>query len=430
MTMKMTAGKPTPDILIVDDKPHNLRLLCDMLRKENWKVRPVSSGMLALQAATTKPPDLILLDIMMPGMDGFQVCTKLKANPLTRHIPVIMVTALTDRESRLKGLEAGAADFLSKPVDQTEIIVRTRNLLLVKEYEEFLKNHNEHLERQVKERIAELEKAHIELRSAQARLLEQEKMATIGMLMAGIAHEINNPVGFITSNLGSLKKYGERLTEFISGQDEAIQAGGLAPLVGEQVISLRHKLKISRILRDLPELIEECAEGAERIKKIVQDLKCFSRTDTTDEALTDINQCLESALAIVHNELKYKATVRCEYGELSPTIGNAQKLGQVFINLLINAGHAIDEQGEITVRTQQENDWIFVEISDTGCGIPEDIRQRIFEPLFTTKEIGKGTGLGLAICQEIVNKHGGKLDLVSETGKGSTFTVSIPLVTK
>lgn len=255
-------------------------------------------------------------------------------------------------------------------------------------------------------------------------------MATIGLLMAGIAHEINNPVGFITSNLGSLKKYGERLTEFISKLEEMVTSGESSPETSEQLAVLRQKLKIPIILEDFHQVIEESVEGAERIKKIVLDLKCFSRTETTETALADINECLKSALGIVHNELKYKAQVTCEYGELSPTLCNKQKLGQVFINLLINAGHAIDTQGEITVSTRQENDWIVVDISDNGCGIQEEIRQQIFEPFYTTKEIGKGTGLGLAICRDIIHQHSGKIELVSEIGKGSAFTTWIPLIEK
>ncbi len=428
MKKNATAKETAPDILIVDDNPDNLRMLCDILMEQYWRVRPVSDGMLALQAATTNPPDLILLDVMMPGMDGFQVCAKLKGNPLTRHIPVIMVTALTDKESRLKGLEAGADDFISKPVDQTELVVRTRNLLQVKEYGDFLRDHAERLEQQVKERTVELETAYNELKLTQKQMLHQEKMATIGLLMAGIAHEINNPVGFISSNLESLNTYAERLTTFISEQDKAIKTGGIPPLLAEDLSARRNKLKIDRILQDLPQLIKDSSDGADRIKKIVQDLKCFSRTDSAEQTVSDINQCLESALDIAHNELKYKATVRRELGELSQTICYPQQLGQVFINLLVNAAHAIETQGEITVSSRQENGWIFVAISDTGCGIPDDIRQRIFEPFFTTKMVGKGTGLGLSICQDIIHKHGGEIEVVSEIGRGTTFTVKIPVV--
>ncbi|NTV12320.1 MAG: response regulator [Desulfobulbaceae bacterium] len=421
---------PNEKILLVDDEEANLQLLTQWLVVSGYDIAYALNGAEAVRQVGENRPDLIILDIMMPVMDGYEACRILKEDPETEKIPIIIVTALHDREARLKGLSVSANDFLSKPVDQAELIIRVRNLLKIKAFEDVIRNHNEVLEQQVRERTADLESAYNNLKSSQDQLLQQEKMATIGVLMAGIAHEINNPVGFVTSNLGSLKKYGERLAAFISAQDEAIKAGGATPVVEEQLSTLRSKLKIDHILKDLPELLEESAEGTERIKKIVLDLKCFSRKDTDQMASADINQCLESSLGIVHNELKYKAAVVCDYGKLSPTFCNAQQLGQVFINLLINAGHAIDTKGKITVSTRQENGWIFVSISDTGCGIPEEIRQKIFDPFFTTKEVGKGTGLGLAICQDIINKHGGKLELASEIGRGTTFSVSIPVVTE
>jgi signal transduction histidine kinase len=417
-------------ILLVDDEESNLRLLSQWLIPLGYDIKMAANGEEAVREARECRPDLIILDIMMPVMDGYEACRILKADPESRNIPIIMVTALLERESKLKGLSISANDFISKPIDQVELIIRVKNLLKIKAYEDLIRNHNELLEQQVRQRTADLESAYDKLKSSQDQLLQQEKMATIGVLMAGIAHEINNPVGYITSNLVSLKKYGERLIGFISEQDEVIRAGAAAPRIVEQLAARRSKLKIDHILMDFPELLDESVEGADRIKKIVQDLKCFSRKDMDQMASADINQCLKSALGIVHNELKYKAVVVCDYGELSPTFCNAQQLGQVFINLLINAVHAIDTQGKITVSTRQENGLILITISDTGCGIPEDIRQSIFDPFFTTKEVGKGTGLGLAICQDIINKHGGKLELASEIGMGTTFSVSIPVVTK
>jgi len=417
-------------ILLVDDEEANLRLLTRWLVPLGYDVDLATGGKEALRKVKAGGIDLIILDVMMPGMDGFQVCAKLKGNQQSRHIPIIMVTALNDRKSRLKGLKEGVADFISKPVDGTEIITRTRNLLRVKEYEDFLKHHNELLEQQVRERTIKLESAYDKLKSSQEQLLKQEKMATIGLLMAGIVHEINNPMGFISSNLGSLTKYGSRLIEFITEQDEVIRTSEAEPRSVEKLASRRKKLKIDHILVDFPELLDESIEGAERIKKIVQDLKSFSRTGTDEQGVADINECLKSALAIVHHEVKYKARITCEYGELQPTICNVQKLGQVFVNLLINASQAIEAEGEIILTTWLENDWIFVTIRDTGCGIPENIRQEIFEPFFTTKEVGKGTGLGLAICLDIIDKHGGKLELASEIGIGTTFSIGLPVVAK
>jgi two-component system NtrC family sensor kinase len=197
----------------------------------------------------------------------------------------------------------------------------------------------------------------------------------------------------------------------------------LADLIQEQ----RRQFKIDFIIKDLPEMISETLDGVERIKSIVRDLKCFSRVDESEQKLTDINHCLESTLNIVNNELKYKAQVKREYGDLPQLLCCPQQLGQVFMNLLINAGHAIDTKGEVTIQSWAAEGRIFVSISNTGSGIPEQQLSRIFEPFFTTKKAGKGTGLGLSISNEIVRNHGGEIRVESESGKGSTFTVSIPL---
>ncbi|BDV41132.1 hypothetical protein GURASL_00550 [Geotalea uraniireducens] len=270
-----------------------------------------------------------------------------------------------------------------------------------------------------------VEQAYTELKEAQAQILQREKMASIGQLAAGIAHEINNPTGFIMSNLGTLGKYQERLAAFLEAQSSALAATAAG---GEDELApLRRQLKIDHILADIPSLIAESLDGAERVKKIVQDLKSFSRVDEADCKMANIVDCLESTINIVWNELKYKATLHKEYGELPPLRCYPQQLNQVFMNLLVNASHAIDKQGEITVRTWCEENNACIAIADTGCGIPEAIRSRIFEPFFTTKEVGKGTGLGLSISYDIIKKHGGDISLESEVGRGTTFTIRLPL---
>jgi|EPASupsiteSAE347_1022098.scaffolds.fasta_scaffold11363_2 signal transduction histidine kinase len=427
MALEDISGIKPPIVFIVDDDQGSRQLLDDILSGQGYAIRCLPSGELALQAALDEPPDLILLDVMMPDMDGFEVCRLLKENQATRFIPVVMVTCLNEKAMRLKGIAAGADDFISKPIDTTEILLRTRNLLLVKQYHDFLKEHADILEQQVRLRTEELEKAIAELKSTQQQMTQQEKMAMVGQLTAGIAHEINNPIGFIASNVGSFGKYCEKLLIFIEAQQEALLSGQpdrrQADLVGEQ----RRQLKIDYIMKDIPEMILETQEGVERIKSIVRDLKCFSRVDESEQKLSDINQCLESTLNIAKNELKYKAKVRREYGELPQILCYPQQLNQVFMNLLVNAAHAIDSQGEITVRSWSAGERIFVSISDTGCGIPGQQLAHIFEPFFTTKEAGKGTGLGLSISNEIVRNHGGEIRVESEPGKGSTFTVSIPV---
>jgi two-component system NtrC family sensor kinase len=268
--------------------------------------------------------------------------------------------------------------------------------------------------------------AYSELKATHMQLLQQEKMASIGQLAAGVAHEINNPMGFISSNLGALGKYAARLSEFIAAQGAAA-ADADREASGVRIGDLRRKLKIDYVLEDIPKLIAESRDGAERVRVIVQNLKSFSRIDEAKVEATDLNACIESTITIVWNELKYKAALVREFGELPPVTCHAQQLNQVFMNLLVNAAHAIEKQGTITVRTRAEGGSACVSITDTGCGIPEEIRSRIFEPFFTTKDVGKGTGLGLSISYDIVKRHGGSLEVDSEVGRGTTFTVRLPI---
>ncbi len=280
---------------------------------------------------------------------------------------------------------------------------------------------------ELKKAHQELEKAYEELKRTQAQILQQDKMASIGQLAAGVAHEINNPMGFISSNLGTLRKYADRIVEFTSELIDTISSAGNEELANK-VKELKKKLKIDIILDDLKDLIEESLEGAARVRKIVQDLKSFSRVDEAEMKHADINECLESTINIVWNEIKYKAKLIRDYGELPQTKCYPQQLNQVFMNILVNAAHAIEKDGVITVKTWHEDGNIYVQISDTGCGIPEDIINRIFEPFFTTKEVGKGTGLGLSISYDIIKKHNGDIMVESKVGEGTTFTIRIPVV--
>ncbi|MFH1021236.1 MAG: ATP-binding protein [Pseudomonadota bacterium] len=280
---------------------------------------------------------------------------------------------------------------------------------------------NDQLHRQQQE----LALAHAALKQNQAQILQQEKMASIGQLAAGVAHEINNPMGFISSNLSSLAKYLERLNEFI----RTLEAKRPQDAPDEELAALRKKLKIDYIMEDAVHLVEESLDGAGRVKKIVQGLKNFSRIDQAERLAADINECLDTTLNIIWNELKYKCTVQKEYGELPPTVCNPQQLNQMFMNLLVNAAQAIKTKGEIGIKTWADQDFIYTSISDTGSGIPQDKIKRIFEPFYTSKEVGKGTGLGLSIVYDIVVKnHHGDIQVESVEGKGTTFTVKIPLI--
>jgi signal transduction histidine kinase len=283
-------------------------------------------------------------------------------------------------------------------------------------------------------RVEELEKAHAEvqainkrLEETQQQLLQSEKMASIGQLAAGVAHEINNPIGYVHSNLGSLEGYvGDifRILEVyaVVEQGHPEQAGMFA-----EAKALREKLDIDFLKNDVHALLAETREGIGRVKKIVQDLKDFSRTGAEDEwQWADLHKGLDSTLNIVNNEIKYKAKVVKEYGNLPEIECLPSQLNQVFMNLLVNAAHAIEGQGTITVRSGADAASLWVEVSDTGSGIAPDNLKRIFEPFFTTKPVGKGTGLGLSLSYSIVQKHGGRIEVESEPGRGTTFRVILP----
>jgi len=291
---------------------------------------------------------------------------------------------------------------------------------------------NERLEQRVQERTTELnerntevQQAYDDLKKVQGQLLQQDKMASIGQLAAGVAHEINNPMGFIISNLGSLGKYVEKMTDYLASDEKLL--AGCDPETRQMAAQERLKYKIDHICRDMPELIAESSEGAQRVRQIVQDLKSFSRIDGAQFAAADINEGLESTISIAWNELKYKATIIKEYGQLPLVWCNLGQLNQVFLNILVNAAHAIKVQGEIRIATREAEGAVRIVISDSGDGIPPEHIKRIFDPFFTTKEVGKGTGLGLAIAYDIVvNKHGGLIEVESEIGTGSTFTITLP----
>jgi two-component system NtrC family sensor kinase len=265
------------------------------------------------------------------------------------------------------------------------------------------------------------------LTAMQMQILQSEKMASIGQLAAGVAHEINNPMGFINSNLSSLRKYIGRLTEFIEHLSSSIISTTTTPESQQQIKEMRRLLKIDHILSDAICLLEESQEGAERVKRIVQDLKNFSRVDQAEVSIVNINECLDSTINIAWNEIKYIATLNREYGQLPVIRCHPQQLNQVFLNLLVNAGQAMEGQGTITIRTWHDEASVFVSVSDTGKGIPDEFQQKIFDPFYTTKEVGKGTGLGLSISADIVRKHGGDIKVASNVGEGTEFTVRLPV---
>jgi len=274
----------------------------------------------------------------------------------------------------------------------------------------------------------ELKVLNSKLSDAKNKLIQSEKLASIGQLAAGVAHEINNPIGFIFSNFGTLEQYLQDLFQMLAAYEEAEASMQDAEALS-RIRQLREDLEIEYLKEDIPNLMRESRDGVQRVRKIVQDLKDFSRVDARQEwESVNLHHGIDSTLNIVNNEIKYKADVVKQYGDLPEVQCLPSELNQVFMNLLVNAAHAITkERGTITIRTGAEAGEAWVEVADDGAGIAAENLQRIFDPFFTTKPVGQGTGLGLSLSYGIVQKHGGRMEVTSKIRQGTTFRVTIPV---
>lgn len=301
-----------------------------------------------------------------------------------------------------------------------------------------LRDSRDRLEEGVRERTAELQAANASLEAekrhqqalikkleeAQNQLLQSEKMASMGQLAAGVAHEINNPVGFVNSNLGTLQRYCNDLLRILDAYEKLESL--LASNVLQDLRQLKEEIDTKYLREDIADLLTESLDGLQRVKRIVQDLKDFSHVDRGEREWADLEKGLDSTLNMVWNEIKYKAGVIKEYANLPSIECLPSQLNQVFLNLLINAAHSIETKGNITIRTGFDPQDVWVEVEDTGHGISAENLKHIFEPFFTTKPVGKGTGLGLSLSYGIVQKHHGRIEVASEVGKGTKFRVIIP----
>jgi len=265
-----------------------------------------------------------------------------------------------------------------------------------------------------------------QLQSAHTQLLQSEKLASIGQLAAGVAHEINNPVGYINSNIGSLRNALNDLFKLLGHYEEA-EDKLIDETTRENILAVKQEVEIDYLKEDLKNLLNESQEGIVRVKQIVQDLKDFAHIEEAEWQWADLHKGLNSTLNIVNNEIKYKADVVKEYGNIPHVECIISQLNQVFMNLLVNAAHAIEERGTIIIRTGQKESHVWVSVEDTGKGMDLATRQKIFDPFFTTKGVGKGTGLGLSLSYSIIQKHNGTIAVESEPGKGTTFYVQIPI---
>jgi PAS domain S-box-containing protein len=359
--------------------------------------------------------------------DGAEYCVEATVTPFKNTMGEIyeyvsLYTDVTELENIREALSRSNLDLEQRVAERAADLLEA-NRKLAEDMARMLE-----YQKEVQSSHDQLKALNEQLKAAQNQLLQSEKMASIGQLAAGVAHEINNPIGYVNSNLGTLEKYLRDLFTMLDAYREAEPLLAAEPATAASIRALREKLDLDFLREDISALMSESGHGIARVKKIVQDLKDFSHTDENEEwQWTDLHQCLESTLNVVWNEIKYKAEVVRQYGELPQVECLPFQLNQVFMNLLVNAAHAIEERGIIFLRSGIQGDGVWIEISDSGCGIAPENLNRIFDPFFTTKPVGKGTGLGLSLSWGIVEKHGGRINVASEPGTGTTFRLWLPV---
>jgi signal transduction histidine kinase len=413
-------------VLIVDDTPTNLEVISDTLGDAGFDVAIATSGDRALQQVERRLPDLILLDVMMPGIDGFETCRRLKANERTCRIPIIFMTALSDSDSKVKALELGAVDYIVKPFYEKEVLARVSTHLQ-------LSHLTKTLAAQVAQKAAELQ-------ASQLQLIQNEKMSALGNLVAGVAHEMNNPLGFIAATLKQVKPTIADITEHLKLYQASL------PNPSDEIKDHAEEIDLDYSLEDLPKMIDAMVMASERLKNISTSLRTFSRADTDYKVGFNIHEGIDSTILILKhrlkaNELRPVIEVVTNYGNLPQIECFPGQLNQVFMNILANAIDALDESNngrsfaeirknpnQITITTFMENNSVKITITDNGKGMSEEVKQKIFDHLFTTKGVGKGTGLGLAIAKQIVAEtHGGMIEVNSQPAEGTEFVIHLPL---
>ncbi len=298
-----------------------------------------------------------------------------------------------------------------------------RERIIRKESEQLLEDKS----RELYSSMQALENTLDNLKSSQNQLIQTEKMASLGVLAAGVAHEINNPIGYITSNFNSLKIGIEDIQEFINEMQTTINSDLSLEEIKSTWEKSIQKYDLIFLLEDFSDLSNETSEGLERVKQIVADLRTFSREDTAEKVVVDINDTLRAAINILENQTKYHAKITTDYSDIPKILGFSGKLNQVFTNLISNANQAVDDNGSINISTKITNKWILISVADNGHGITDENLKQLFTPFFTTKPIGEGTGLGLSISHGIIKEHGGNILVSSQPEVGTTFTVQIPL---
>lgn len=471
-------------ILIVDDNPNNLSFLFDFLTELGFKVLVARTGVSALQKAEYSPPDLILLDVVMPEVDGFETCRRLKANDSTKEIPIIFMTALNSTEDKVKAFSVGAVDYVTKPIQNEEVLARVKAHLSISRLSRKLQEQNaqmqqeifdrqqaqislrqlaEQLEKRVAERTAELSHTNDllqeeveerqqmqeslyqslkQLQQAQILLIQSEKMSALGRMLAGVAHEINNPVNFIYGNLDCVGQCTQDLLNILNLYQQHYP---------QPVVEIEKKTKainLGLITQSLPKMLESMQLGGDRIRDIVRSLQLFSQQEGEEMQWINIHEGIDSTLMLLQNQLKRKPNLAPieVIKEYDPSLTSVEccggEINQVFMNILVNAIDAIEECSspktseeikanpyQIRICTEVSNrNTAIIRIFDSGVGIGEEVRNLIFDPFFSTKPLGKSIGIGLSISWHIiVERHGGILQCISTPGQGTEFAIELPI---
>jgi len=438
-------------ILVIDNSQGNLDFLNTTLNSAGYKVLLEREGKRGIEQVKNQQVDLILLDVIMPKIDGFETCSILKSDPATKDIPIIFMTALTDAVQKVKGLYLGSVDYITKPFQQEEILARIQVHVKLRRLNLELDQQKHQLEQRVQERTAELSQALEELKKTQLQLVQSEKISSLGQLVTGVAHEVNNPLGFISSNLHHASQYVQDLVNLVKLYRKHF------PNPGREINKEIEVIDIEHLLEDLPKVISSMKLGTDRIQGIMQSLRKFSRTDGDMKKAVDIHDGLETTLMILQHRIKaqrQRPTIKIvkEYGNLPLVECYPGQLNLVFMNLLANSIDALEEgvgrggftppvrerevvngkvlTPQIKICTTVDSKKVTIRIADNGLGMAKSMQDQIFEPFFTTKPEGKGTGLGLCMSYEIVTqKHGGTLQCNSSLGEGTEFVIQIPVNT-
>ena len=398
------------NIVLAEDNPAVMHLYAQILENTAYTPFFAENGNVAFEQYLKTNARMVITDWTMPEMDGIDLCRKIREHKSSHYTYIIFVTSMDREKDAVAGLDAGADDYIKKPFHAEELLARIRSGARILE-----------LEDRVMLSCEELHKS--------------EQMASLGRLAAGIAHEINNPLGFISANLEMLKAYREDQQNFIETWRDFYRFLEKKSAVDEEIKKQADHIKkvedeneLAYIMDDIQDLLIESLDGVQRIADIVRDMKAFGRPG--EDALVkkvDLNQEIETAVRIVKQDVSFNYPIRLDLGDIPEIECRPAHLNQVFYALLANAAHATRKKGRVRVLTRSENSHLRIMVSDSGEGIPKDVLPKLFDPFFTTKEVGEGKGMGLNVAYYVVKSHGGQIEVKSDYGKGSVFTLMLPL---